>query len=224
MSDEIFPDLPSDRPQDQAGQSSGGLVPVNSSLQDYSTVSPEDLEKQRLEGLAQEILELKLVFLSDAENFGREVAQLRGQLHWLTGLLVVAIVSIGGILTWLALSLTAEQAQLTRQVEAIATDAVEVERIDRLETQLNDLQDQLPDNIVRDVEANQVQLEALEEQISELSNSVATRRRTIAILAGALQDLINEEAEISEVPIPSAELDAELETELNEVEPSSELE
>ena len=160
---------------------------------DYSTVSAQELEKQRLEGLAQEILELKLVYLSDAENAGREADQLRKQINWLTGLVVVAIAIMGGALTWLTFSLRTEQNQLMQQVDAIATDTVSSERINRLETQLSDLVEQIPPTLSRDLETSQTQLDELANQIDTVASSVNTRRQTIAILARALQDLINEE-------------------------------
>ncbi|NJL39414.1 MAG: hypothetical protein HC840_31620 [Leptolyngbyaceae cyanobacterium RM2_2_4] len=202
MSDDIF------HSDGDGSSNTSSLVPTSSTAQatpDYSATSPQDLEKQRLEGLAQEILELKLVFLSDAENFGREIDQLRRQVGSLTGLLVAAIAILAGTLTWLTFSLKSDQGQLSRQLEAIAADAVAIERIEQVETQLESFSESLPNSLAADVEMNQAQLATLEAQISELTTSVNTRRQTIAILAEALQDLINEEeSNLQASPTPAA--------------------
>lgn len=203
------------------GSSDSSLVPASPTVQvspEYTAISPQDLEKQRLEGLAQEILELKLVFLSDAENFGREVDQLRRQVSNLTGLLVAAIAILTGTLTWLTFSLKSDQGQLSRQLEAIAADAVAIERIEQVENQLESLSEELPDSLSENIEANQAQLKTLETQISELTTSVNTRRQTIAILAKALQDLINEEETSSEAPAPTAAPTSEVTPENSEEE------
>lgn len=189
MSDELFPD-PSG---EQVGDRPGDLARISQQQDDFSSIDPHTLEKQRLEGLAQEILELKLVFLSDAEHMGRDLEQLRRQVNWLTGVLIAAIAIMGGTLTWLTFSLQSEQAQLAQRLESIAADAVAVERIDTLEEQLSALSDQLPDNIAANIAANEAELQELQTQIADISGDVRTRRQTIAILADALQDLINQE-------------------------------
>ena len=63
----------------------------------------------------------------------------------------------------------------------------------------------LPDSSAEDMAANQAQLENLESRISELTASVNTRRRTIAILADAMQDLIHKEADSTASPALSPE-------------------
>ncbi len=178
---------------------------------DQTRVNSTELQRQRLDGLAQEILELKLVLLSDADNMGRDLDRLRRQVNGLTGILIVAIALLSGVTTWLGVSLRTEQAQLSQRVAAIATDSVALDRIQQLETTTADLQqgrdaieeletrlermvNDLPADVEAEVETVRTQIATLENRVQEVSERVNTRRQTIGILAAALQDLIAEEA------------------------------
>lgn len=209
--------------------------------QDEQTVSSTELQRQRLDGLAQEMLELKLVLLSDTDNVGRDLDRLRRQVNGLTGIIIVAIAVLSGMMTWLAVSLRTEQAQLSQQVAAIATDSVALDRIQDLESttakleqgrdNIEALQDRLdrivsdlPTEVEADIEVVQDQIAELEIQVADVSDRVNTRRQTISILATALQDLIAEEDAIvivddAEMTEPTPETNTEASTE-SEAEPT----
>jgi hypothetical protein len=213
MSDDLFHEHAHQSDLESQNQSPDcSLVPV-----DRQGASPslhtDQVDQQRLDGLAQEILELKLVYLSDTDKANREVAQLRGHIYWLTVVLVGAIALASGVISWLSFNLRSDQYQLMQQVEAIATEAVTTDRINQLESQVSELNERFPERLIADVEANQSQLQDLEIRIADIAGQVNTRRQTIAILARALQDLINEEDQEAIAPAlspdPSSDADAE---------------
>lgn len=206
MPDDTFHASDTDR-QTEPG---GGLVPLGSQspYEEADSGSPAHTrDQEHLEDLAREVLELKLVLLSDTADVGQSIEHLRRQNNWLTGLLISVTAVLAGTLTWLALTLKADQAQLAQSVEAIATDTVEVERIDRLEDRLEELAQRPPEQVVQDLNetqetvnalqaelnTSQTQIQSLESNVTELTTSINTRRQTISILANALQDLINQE-------------------------------
>jgi hypothetical protein len=181
---------------------------------EQTVVSPAELQRQRLDGLAQEMLELKLVLLSDTDNVGRDLDRLRRQVNGLTGIVIMAIALLSGVMIWLAVGLRTEQAELSQRVAAIATDSVALDRIqeletttselaqgrdeiEALETRLDRIVNDLPTEVEADIEAVQTQITELENQMSEVSDQINTRRQTISILATALQDLIAEEEAIA---------------------------
>ncbi len=199
MSDDLFYDTSNPSPQDAHSHDRGSqLVTVN---QQNQPLDAQSAMSERLDELAQELLELKLVYLSDTDTVKREVETLRGHMYWLTVALIGVITIASGSMSWLALSLRSDQAQLTRQVESIASETVPVERMNQLEAQINTLGDRLPDNITANIQTNQEQLQDLERRIAEVAGQVNTRRETIAILARALQDLINVEDQEAIAPI-----------------------
>ncbi|MGJ3248533.1 MAG: hypothetical protein ACFE0I_20925 [Elainellaceae cyanobacterium] len=194
MSDDLFQENSDSTPNDSHDQTSGSeLVPVSREQSNQPGANFYHFEHQKLEGLAQELLELKLAYLSETNKVNKDVSHLRGHIYWLTVALVGAIAIASGVISWLSFSLRSDQERLAQQVEAIATESVAVERIEQVESRLNSLSNRFPERIVTDIRTNQEQLQELETRITEVAEQVNTRRETIAILAGALQDLINEE-------------------------------
>ncbi len=227
MSDDFSPDpTPKDwegaGKDNQASSQSGSIVPVDRPVQDRSNTRYDAPNPQRLDALAQEVLELKLVSLSETEDFGHEIHRLRHQINWLIGLFVVVVAVMGGTLTWLAFNLRAEQSRMAQDLSSVVATSADVDRLATLERQVDDLVDQLPADLASQFTALETQVQAqmgeLEDEVSTLSSSVNTRRQTISILARALQDLIEaEESGISPevetlAPVPEAEATPDPET------------
>lgn len=222
MSNDFSPD-PTPQDGDGAGQDnqprSGSIVPVDRPVQDRSNPRYEAPNPQRLDALAQEVLELKLVSLAETEDFGHEIHRLRHQINWLIGLFVVVVAVMGGTLTWLAFNLRAEQSRIAQDLSSVVATSADVDRLATLERQVDDLVDRLPADLASQFTALETQVQSqvgeLEDEVSTLSSSVNTRRQTISILARTLQDLI--EAEESGVapgaaplaPVPEAEAPSE---------------
>lgn len=222
MSDDLFHDNSNPNLQDVQSHNRGGeLIPVDDQQNQAFESFPADL--RRIEELAQELLELKLVYLADTDQAKREISKLRGSMYWLTVILIGAIAIASGGISWLAFSLRSEQAQLVRQVESVATETVAVERIEQIESQIETLNEQFPNDVIENVQANQDQLQGLESRITEVSSQVNTRRETIAILARALQDLINVEDQEAIAPSNSTSSDpqSDLEAESDQAAPAT---
>jgi hypothetical protein len=187
--------------------SSSEIVPLNRDVypDETQTVNRQDLDKQHLEDLAREVLELKLATLSDADHYGREVEKLRNQFIWLTGIFILAIAILGGTLAWVTFTLKSTQERLVERVDSVTANRVRVEQIEELEENLRSLQEQLPESIARDVAANQEQLSEVQADLNLLQRKVTTREETLGIFLRALQDLVSESP-------PEASSPAELET------------
>ncbi|MGJ3251434.1 MAG: hypothetical protein ACFE0J_09930 [Elainellaceae cyanobacterium] len=214
MSDDLFHENSDATPNDSHNQTSGSeLVPVSREQSNQPGATAYNFEHQKLEGLAQELLELKLAYLSETNKVNKDVSHLRGHIYWLTVALVGAIAIASGVISWLSFSLRSNQARLVQQVEAIATESIAVERIEQVESQLDSLSNRFPERIVTDVQTNQDQLQELETRIADVADQVNTRRETISILARALQDLINEEDQRAIAPARENATNSPLETE-----------
>lgn len=196
---------------------SSEIVPVNRDVypDQTQTVNRQDLDKQHLEDLAREVLELKLATLSDADHYGREVEKLRNQFIWLTGIFILAIAILGGTLAWVTFTLKSTQEQLVERVDSVTANRVRVEQIEELEENLRSLQEQLPETIARDVATNQEQLSEVQADLNSLQRRVTTREQTLGIFLRALQDLVSESTpeastpDASETPEPQATQESE---------------
>lgn len=168
---------------------------------------PESIHTQHLEDLAQEVVRLKLSILSDADAYAETTRQLRRRLSLLTTLLLLAVVLMGGA--------TAGLAYFFQQERRWASQTGMNDRLTQLEQQVKTLNGQLPTTLVQDLqatqgklatlEADQKKVQVLEEKLSTLADNVRTRKQTIAILANALQDLINAETTDAASPTNSSE-------------------
>ncbi|MBE9118118.1 hypothetical protein IQ249_19675 [Lusitaniella coriacea LEGE 07157] len=188
---------------------SGAIVPADSEI----SATPPAVENspnessQRLEELAREIIELKLDSLSEADERRRLVQALRRQVRWLLSILAVVLTVFGGTLAWLVVTQTLERAQLKQQLRAVTVTRQELEG---LADELKAVRAELPDSLVRDlkdnqsllkkldaqfqtIEGNQKHLEELDVQFNDLEETVNTRQKALAVLANALQDLVNAE-------------------------------
>jgi len=168
--------------------------------------------------LAQEILELKLVALSDAENYSREVERLRAQVSWLTSVLALVLTLIGGGLVWLTYSLRTDQSRLAQEVRALTDSAADIQRltdlqneverlnqqVPRLESQLDRLNDRVPSDLKSDLETQSATLDDLQTKLGRLEGDFDRRRQAISVLARALQDLVSE-SDSSASPLGSAD-------------------
>lgn len=129
---------------DDASYQSGTIASANQNC----TLAKEP-DKQNLEQLAQEILALKQASLEHTNNHHREMQKLRGYLRWLTGILLVAILGLGGSFIGVTYSLSNEQIRLrneqnkiAQQVETIADNQVSIQQFEQLKTS----SDPLPEN------------------------------------------------------------------------------
>jgi uncharacterized protein YPO0396 len=181
---------------------SSEIVPVNRGVypDETQTVNRQDLDKQHLEDLAREVLELKLATLSDSDHYGREVEKLRNQFIWLTGIFILAIAILGGTLAWVTFTLKSTQEQLVERVDSVTANRVRVEQIEELEENLRSLQEQLPESIARDVATNQEQLSEVQADLNSLQRRVTTRQETLGIFLRALQDLVSESTPEASAP------------------------
>ncbi len=120
------------RPSNVSQDNSDQIIPVD---QEPLVAVPErspDHEvpaAQHLEELTREVLELKLDYLSEAENRSRSLKRLRAQVKWLTGILLVAIAVLGGSLIWLTYSLNLFPNQLERKIQSKTPEQQELESL-----------------------------------------------------------------------------------------------
>ena len=134
----------SDRPSNVSQDNSDQIIPVD---QEPLVAVPErspDHEvpaAQHLEELTREVLELKLDYLSEAENRSRSLKRLRAQVKWLTGILLVAIAVLGGSLIWLTYSLNLFPNQLGRKIQSKTPEQQELKS---LKSEVRSLGEQLP--------------------------------------------------------------------------------
>jgi TolA-binding protein len=173
---------------------------IASANQDVSLA--REPEKQRLEKLSQEILELKQTSLANVNNHSREIQKLRRHLRWLTGLSLVAILGLGGTLAGVTyslrneqISLRNEQNKIAQQVESIDADRVSTQQLDQLRNQINSLNQQAKELSKRAVELSQQvpqvslnQLEAIRDQLQELETSIRENFSN-AVISGQLKQL-----------------------------------
>lgn len=160
----------------------------NGSTYQEAYASPEEPENQQLAKLTQDLQTLKQTTDAKIRSAAHETTRLRTQLRWLTGLLIAAIVALGGTLagvTWMLqneqVNLRSQQQQLTEQVRTLEQGRISTEQFDRLEQQLNSLNqrtqelsqqaqtlvEQFPEVSLTQLEAIQRQLQTLEQGIRE---------------------------------------------------------
>lgn len=175
---------------DDASYQSGTIASAN---QDCTLARESD--KQNLEQLAQEILALKQASLENANNHHREMQKLRGYLRWLTGILLVAILGLGGSFIGVTYSLRNEQNKIAQQVESIADNQVSIQQFEQLKTLINSLNQQAKELSKRTVELSQQvpqvslnQLEAIREQLQTLEVSIRENVSN-AVITGQLKQL-----------------------------------
>lgn len=154
----------------------------------------EEPDNQQLAKLTQDLQALKQTTDAKIRSATHETTQLRTQMRWLTGLLIAALVALGGIagITLMLqneqVNLRRQQQQLTEQVRTLEQDRISTEQFDRLEQQLNSLSqrtqelsqqaqalvEQFPDVSSTQLEAIQQQLQTLEQDIRENLSSDTT--------------------------------------------------
>ncbi len=171
------------------------IVPVDREVSQPEAIASN---RQHVEQLAQEFLELKLEFLSESDRQLQQVRQLRRQVGVLTWILGAAIAVLGGVFLWLGYTLKVEQTRLSQQVQSSG----DRQELAQLQQQIDSLRRQIPDNLDGDLAANRDRLEALESRIEAIATDVQTRSQTLAVLTRALQDLIEVQSPASTATSP----------------------
>lgn len=146
--------------------------------------SPSSREAH-LEDRIHEVLEQKLISLLDNESTNREILWLRRQVNWSIGFLVVLILMFGGAFTWFAYLMRTNPPNGQTGVSS----TIGADRLENLETQVQQLSDRLPEDLSGTLTSNQEQLQTLSEQISALSSDVDKNQQTLTNLDVSIQDL-----------------------------------
>lgn len=154
-----------------------------------------------LETLAQEVAHLRLSLLTEGEIHQSTIKQLRRRLDILTVGIMLLVLGLMGAGTWF-FSSPQGLALLRQPIATTATDDLKLkeweQRIAGLQggetesliSQVKTLEEQ-----VKALDGQQTSVQALEAKVTELSKNANTRQQTITILAKALQDVINVEAD-----------------------------
>ncbi|WP_017306370.1 hypothetical protein [Spirulina subsalsa] len=154
------------------------------------------LGEKTVDELSQELWELKLVSLSDADYYGRQLTKLKNRLWWLTGLLVGAIASLSGGLAWTAVHLRQAEHQITFYESELTTQRLRIEQIEgarlgEIEQVMRSLQTQIPENLGEDLTNNTQDIAALKTQLQQLESKLAAQDKALSVLIGTLQGMIN---------------------------------
>jgi len=134
--------------------------------------SASNEQEQKVEELVNQALERKQTI--------QNLNQLRTRLGWLTGLLVIAIIVLGGGLGWVSYRLQQQQNQLVQQNE----NPENLERIQQIESQIEELQQQVP---------NPKTIKRLENQIDDVTTAVDNNQKTLERMLKGLQNQQSQE-------------------------------
>jgi len=147
---------------------------------------------RRIETLAQELWELRLVSLSDGDYHGQQLHRLRRYLLWVLGGSALAIATAVAALTWTGWRLRSAQLELSRYATALERQQHHLEQLERdrlapLEAQLQALEAELPDSLASDLAANQRLVTDLQRDVRNLEADLADRNAALTALLDALQ-------------------------------------
>ncbi|PSO49365.1 MAG: hypothetical protein BRC33_07160 [Cyanobacteria bacterium SW_9_44_58] len=159
--------------------------PTNKNPSNQSEQSTSGTQEQNVEELVNQALERKqsLQYLS----------QLRGRVNWLTGLFAIAVIILGGGLGWVSYSLQQQKEQFVQQNEIPEN----LERIQELDTQIQQLQEKVPDS---------QRIERLENQIDELKAAIENNQQQLESVSRENQNqALQEESPQEESPQESSE-------------------
>ncbi|MDJ0704911.1 MAG: hypothetical protein QNJ46_16640 [Leptolyngbyaceae cyanobacterium MO_188.B28] len=164
------------------------------------------LSQQRLEELARTLLEFRLTSEQESGKTDKVLRRLQRQVFWLKTGLVLTVLALGGSLAGVSFLLRSDQVQLASEVDEIAQqggpEGSFVSRLNTLESQVQSLEEWVPQELPLMLETTQTQLEALSQTIGALEQNLDQRQSVAAILANALQDLV--ESPSAETPSTSA--------------------
>lgn len=167
------------------------------------------LTQQRLEELGRALLAFKLTSEHDSEKVDKTLKRLRQQVFWLRTSLVLTLLVIGSATARGGFWLRSQQVQLASEVTEIAQqggpEGSFISRLGTLESQVTKLEETVPEDLPRIVETADTQLGNLSQKVDTLEQNLAQRQAITAILANALQDLVEEPP--AETLIPNSSQD-----------------
>ena len=185
------------KPNSPPSEGSANDNPANQGKQYDSGTATSGSQGQNLEELVDRVLEQKLIV--------EETNRLRNRVGWLTGILVVAILLLGGGFAWLAYRSQAQQEQLA-EITSETASSVDSQRIQELESQIQEIQKSrqpFPEPVTTQIETNQERIRELENQLNEVTTTVNDNQQTLKDLSETLREMSMRQPESTLSPSPS---------------------
>lgn len=192
--------IKSDNYDDQAHWQDALVKPNHIAMVTGEITAQTSLQEKHLQELAQTVIELKLTSMAETDDQNQLLRYLHSKIRWLTigwlgSILVFSV--IGG---WLTYRLHAQQHKLAMQTLYLQeTSKSESEQLKGLNKHLQEISNQVPANLARNLRMNQEQINALQKQVEQLSQLSKNRdistftleqnQQAIAILGQALEEL-----------------------------------
>ena len=195
-----------DTTSDSSTSRSSNLVLVGSDAHEdvETTTSPS----QRVDDLSRLLLEFRLTSEQKAEKDEKLIKRIGKQVFWLKTALFLALIALGGSLMFSNQSLKSQQAELAATVATLSDQEGPagslVTRLDALEKQAAQIETSVPKDLSNTLEAAQTQLDELTGSVSQLETNLDQRKSVTAVLANALQSLV-EDPSVTDIPAVSSD-------------------
>lgn len=213
--------VPSTLPTASTGEIENEVKRNNGQLAARSTVSPpianrstalveltamppeEDVERfphlmlqpKTLAELTQDLWDLRMAMLSDSDFYSQQINRLKQRFWGLIGIASGTSVLLAAALGWVIVNFQDSQVRLARYDDAIATNTLLLEELDRstmaqLAAKVEELQSQVPETLNEDLTTTQTDIATLKTQVEELETSVDAHDKALSVLVSAFQGLV----------------------------------